>query len=94
MRGALGASRGRIVGQLLTESLVLSGAGAVFGLLLAAGVVFWLAHQGAIALPLLSTLRIDGAALGWTVLIAVSSAVALRPGSRPAHGWRAICTRR
>jgi predicted permease len=88
MRGALGASRARIVRQLLTESLVLSGAGAVFGLLLALSLVQWLAHQGAIALPLLSTLRIDGTALGWTVLIAVSAAIlfGLMPGLRMAGG--------
>jgi predicted permease len=88
MRGALGASRGRIVRQLLTESLVLSGTGAVFGLLLAITLVKWLAHQGAIALPLLSTLRIDGAALGWTVFIAVGSALVfgLVPGLRMGGG--------
>lgn len=88
MRGALGASRGRIVRQLLTESLVLSGLGAVFGFMLAAVLVAWLAHQGAIALPLLSTLHIDGAALGWTVLIAVFAAVVfgLVPGMRMASG--------
>jgi predicted permease len=88
MRGALGASRGRIVRQLLTESLVLSGAGAIFGLMLAAVLVAWLAHQGEIALPLLSTLHIDGAALGWTVLIAVFAAVVfgLVPGMRMAGG--------
>ena len=88
MRGALGASRGRIVRQLLTESLVLSSAGAIFGLMLAAVLVSWLAHQGAIALPLLSTLHIDGAALGWTVLIAVFAAVVfgLVPGLRIASG--------
>jgi predicted permease len=86
MRGALGASRVRIVRQLLTESLVLSGAGALLGLGLAFALVTWLAHQGSIALPLLDTLRIDGAALGWTVLIAVFAAVffGLVPGLRMA----------
>jgi predicted permease len=88
MRGALGASRGRIVRQLLTESLVLSGAGAILGLGLAVTLVSWLATQGAIALPLLSTLRIDGAALAWTLLIAVTAAVlfGLVPGLRMAGG--------
>ena len=88
MRGALGASRGRIVRQLLTESLVLSGAGASFGLALAEVMIAWLRQQGAIALPLLSQLRIDGAALGWTVLIALVSAAifGLIPGLRMAAG--------
>lgn len=88
MRGALGASRVRIVRQLLTESLVLSGAGAVVGFLMAAVLVSWLAHQGAIALPLLSTLHLDLAALGWTVLIAVFAATVfgLVPGMRIASG--------
>ncbi|HET6170202.1 MAG TPA: ABC transporter permease, partial [Terracidiphilus sp.] len=88
MRGALGASRGRIVRQLLTESVVLSGLGALFGLGLAFVLITWLAHQGAIALPLLSTLHIDGASLGWTVLIAFTAAVlfGLVPGLRMAGG--------
>ena len=88
MRGALGASRGRIVRQLLTESLILSGAGALFGLMLAISLVQWLAHQGAIALPLLSTLHIDVQALAWTVLLAAFSAIlfGLVPGLRMAGG--------
>jgi predicted permease len=88
MRGALGASRARIVRQLLTESLVLSGVGALLGLGLALILVAWLAHQGAIALPLLTTLRIDGAALGWTVLIAVFAAIffGLMPGLKISGG--------
>jgi predicted permease len=88
MRAALGASRARIVGQLLTESLVLSALGAVAGLGLAWMLLYWLAHQGSVALPLLSTLRIDGAALAWTVLIAVVAAVlfGLAPGLRTAAG--------
>jgi predicted permease len=88
MRGALGASRLRIVRQLLTESLILSLSGAVLGLGLAWLLVSWLAHQGTIALPLLSTLRIDGAALAWTLFIAIFAAVlfGLVPGLRMAGG--------
>src|SRR5580700_3644319 len=88
VRGALGASRGRIVRQLLTESLVLSSGGAVLGLGLAGLLIAWLAHQGSLALPLLSALRIDGQALGWTVVIAVFTAMmfGLLPGLRMAGG--------
>jgi putative ABC transport system permease protein len=88
MRTALGAGRGRLVRQLLTESLILSGMGAVLGLLIAFSITAYLAHQGSIALPLLSSVRIDGAALVWTVLIAVAAAVffGLAPSLRMAGG--------
>jgi predicted permease len=88
VRGALGASRGRIMRQLLMESLVLSSAGAALGLGLALTLIAWLAHQGSVALPLLSRLRIDGQALGWTVLVAVFTAMifGLLPGLRIASG--------
>jgi predicted permease len=88
VRGALGASRGRIVRQLLMESLVLSSAGAALGLGLALALIAWLVHQGSVALPLLSSLRIDGEALGWTVLVAVFTATifGLLPGLRIASG--------
>jgi len=88
VRGALGASRGRIVRQLLIESLVLSSSGAALGLGLAAALIAWLAHQGSLALPLLSTLRIDSQALGWTILVAVFTAMmfGLLPGFRMASG--------
>jgi predicted permease len=75
LRGALGAGRGRLVRQLLTESLVLSGAGALLGLGLAFAITAYLSHQGSIALPLLSSVRVDGIALAWTLLIAVTTAV-------------------
>jgi predicted permease len=75
MRTALGAGRGRLVRQLLTESLMLSFAGALFGLGLAFAITAYLAHQGTIALPLLSSVRIDGAALAWTLLVGVAAAV-------------------
>jgi predicted permease len=88
MRTALGAGRARIVRQLLTESLVLSLSGAVVGLGMAYAIVTWLAHQGSIALPLLGSLRIDGVALAWTLLIAVAASLlfGLVPGMRLATG--------
>jgi predicted permease len=81
VRSALGASRSRLVRQLLTESLVLACAGAALGLGLAYLIISYLAHQGSIALPLLSMVRLDGAVLAWTLLIAVGAAVLF--GSAP-----------
>jgi putative ABC transport system permease protein len=75
LRLALGASRMRLLRQLLTESMVLSGAGAVLGLALAYAITSFLAHQGSIALPMLSSIRVDGAALVWSVMIAVLAAM-------------------
>ncbi|HWC20555.1 MAG TPA: ABC transporter permease, partial [Terriglobales bacterium] len=88
VRSALGAGRMRLVGQLLTESMVLSAAGAILGLALAGSITSFLAHQGSIALPLLSSVRIDSAALVWTLLIAISVAVVFGvvPGLKLAHG--------
>ncbi len=84
MRIALGAGRRRLIRQLLTESLILAGVGAALGLGIAYAITQYLAHQGSIALPLLRDVKVGGAALAWTVLIAVSAAVlfGLLPGFR------------
>jgi predicted permease len=77
MRVALGAGRGRLVRQLVTESLVLSGAGAAVGLALAYAVTMFLAHANLGDLPLMSTVRVSGAVLVWTFMLALSVGLVL-----------------
>jgi len=81
-RTALGAGRSRIVGQLLTESVVLSAVGALLGLVFAYGIVAFVSRQASLALPLLSSMKIDGVTLLWAVLVTALAAVlfGLAPG--------------
>jgi len=71
VRGAMGASRGRLVRQLLTESMVLAVSGAVLGVLVAVGITRAVASASAINVPLLQSVTVDSAALGFSVLLAV-----------------------
>jgi len=71
IRAALGAGRGRLIGQMLTESLVLSCCGAAVGLLLAFAGTRVLAHLTSVSIPLLSDVRIDGSVLGFTLAAAL-----------------------
>jgi predicted permease len=84
MRAALGAGRGRLVRQLLAESLVLAVTGAVLGLGFAFGITTYLARQTAVAVPLLNGVRLDGAAVGWALLLtlAVTVVFGLLPAMR------------
>ena len=75
MRSALGASSGRLIRQLLTESLLLSMAGAVLGYALAALIIglvpsIWPWFSGGTA-----QLRMDLPVLGFTVGLSVAAAV-------------------
>jgi predicted permease len=88
LRVALGAGRARLVRQLMTESLLLSGTGALLGLLLAYAVTYYLAHQGSVALPLMSSVRVDGTALLWTIALTVTVGMlfGLAPGLKISAG--------
>ena len=87
IRSALGAGRGRVVRQLLTESLVLASVGAALGAVTAYGAVALLKRAAPDVLPRLETVRVDGwvllFALGVTIITAV--AAGLFPALRAAR---------
>lgn len=76
VRVALGASRHRLVRQMLTESLVLSFCGAIVGLALAFAGTRVIAGLNGMNLPLLSDVRIDGVALGVAAALAIIAGLA------------------
>ena len=71
IRIALGASRGRLRRQLLTESLLLAAVGATAGLPLAVWGVHLLVALSPADFPRLQEISIDGRVLGFTMLAAV-----------------------
>ena len=75
LRAAIGAGRGRLARQLLTESLVLSALGGGLGVAFAYAAVDYVRRVENLSIPLLKTVTIDtgalGIALGVTVLTAL-----------------------
>jgi predicted permease len=75
LRMALGAGRGRLVRQLLVESLTLSCSGAAFGLALAYGATSLIAHLDGASIPLLQDVRVDGLAIVFITSVALLTGV-------------------
>ena len=75
IRMALGASRGRIAGQLLSESLLLSLAGGALGLLLAWGAIALLARLGPASIPRLAEARLDWRLFLFALAVSVATGV-------------------
>ncbi len=82
IRSALGASRLRIMRQLLIESLLLSVVGGVLGLVLATWGVDLLVAIGPANIPRLQQVSLDGKVLAFTLVL--SSVVGLAFGMVPA----------
>ena len=79
VRAALGASRARVIRQLLTESIVLAFAGAAIGAVVAWWSVHWLMRISPGDLPGIETVALDGRVLLFTVLLSLVHRRAVRP---------------
>jgi putative ABC transport system permease protein len=75
IRTALGASRLRVIRQLLTESLLLSLLGGAFGLLLAVWGTELLVALVPKGLPRADEIAMDGMVLGFTTLVAFATGI-------------------
>lgn len=85
IRGALGAARGRVMRQVLTESLLVAFAGGVAGVALAFWSVATIRGFAPASLPRVDEMRVDGRALAFTLAAVVLAAMLF--GTLPA--WRA-----
>jgi predicted permease len=75
LRAALGATGGRVVRQLLTESVALALLGAVVGVSLAVVAVRVFTHSNLATLPRIDEVGVDGRVLAFTLAVSVASGV-------------------
>jgi len=75
VRTAVGASAGRIIRQLLTESVLLAICGGLLGVLLAFISIHWARVLGPQSVPRLNEIGIRGDTLFFTLLISVASGI-------------------
>ena len=88
VRAAIGSGRGRIVAQMLTESLVLAAAGTLLGLLLAWQGIRVIKALGPANLPRLENVSLDAGAFLFAAVVTVVAALlfGLAPALRAVRG--------
>ena len=75
LRAAVGASRARIVRQLITESLLLAGLGGILGLLFAQWGTEALIRTVPQNIPRISEIKLDGAVLLFTLFVSLATGI-------------------
>ena len=75
VRGALGASRKRILMQLLTESVILALGGGAAGLVIAVWATRFISQLSSVDIPRLAQAHVDPMALGFTALVSIATGV-------------------
>jgi len=92
VRQAVGAGRGRLVRQMLTESLLLAASGGIIGIVVAYMGTWLLVRLGPQSIPRLDQTTVDGHVLAFTALVSVSVGIlfgvapALLVSQNSAHG--------
>jgi len=84
VRSALGATRARIIGQLLAESVLVASAGGALGVLLAAWSLRAIPHMTAFDLPRAGEIHLDWVVLGFAAALSIFTGLAF--GLAPSIG--------
>jgi predicted permease len=74
LRSALGATRARLVGQLLGESLLLALMGGALAVLLSFWALEWIRTLGEGSVPRLDEIALDGRVLAFTLAVSIAAA--------------------
>ena len=75
IRAAIGAGRGRLVRQFLTESLLLGALGGTIGIILASWSVRILGSQLGLDIPRMDQVRIDSTVWAFTIVVSMATTV-------------------